>query len=79
MSSINDDDGVLTLSTPIRLASAVFTAKSGRRDNASSTTFNLPGLYSTRKSYSAKNDNHLAIRCEICGDFTAVRSEAWSV
>ncbi|KAG3119917.1 hypothetical protein C6341_g27379 [Phytophthora cactorum] len=29
--------------------------------------------------YSAKNDNHLAIRCEMCGDFIAIRSEAWSV
>ncbi|OWZ08425.1 hypothetical protein PHMEG_00019033 [Phytophthora megakarya] len=45
----------------------------------SATTFNLPGLYSTRKLYSAKKDNHLAIRCEICGDFTAVRNDAWSV
>ncbi|KAG3243268.1 hypothetical protein PI124_g11911 [Phytophthora idaei] len=29
--------------------------------------------------YSAKSDNHLAIRCEMCGDVTAVRSEAWPV
>ncbi|KAE8976068.1 hypothetical protein PR003_g21446 [Phytophthora rubi] len=64
-SSNKDDEGVDVRATPIALASA--------------TTFNLPGLYSTWKLYSAKNESHLAILCDMCGDLIAVRNDAWSV
>ncbi|GMF41452.1 unnamed protein product [Phytophthora fragariaefolia] len=76
--SNKDDEGVDVRTTPIALASALCTALSGRRDSASATTFNLPGLYSTWQLYYAKNENHLAILCEMCGGLIAVRNDAWS-
>ena len=83
MSSSNVDDGTLVTSvatvvlTP--LLDYVADSKSGRRDNASATTSSRPGLYSTEKLFSANKDSHLAILCERCGQFTAVRNDARSV
>ena len=54
-------------------------SKSGGHESASATMLSRPGLYSTEKLYFAKNDSHLAYRCERCGLFTAVRKDAWSV
>ena len=83
MSSTRVDDGTLTVSVATVRLLALFEcevgSKSGRRDNASATTFSRPGLYSTEKLYSAKKLNHLAILWERWGLFTAVRNEAWSV
>ena len=78
---VNDGTNLVSFETVglLPLLERAAGSKSGRRDNASATTLSRPGLYSTEKLYSAKNDNHLAIRCERWGLFTAVRNDAWSV
>ena len=83
VSSSNVDDGTLVTSVATVVSTLLLDcpadSKSDRRDNASTTTLSRPGLYSTEKLYSAKNDSHLAILCENFGLFTAVRNETWSV
>ena len=77
------DDGTLEVSTATvvgPVSGGAAGAKSGRREGASATTgLSHPGLYSTEKLYAAKNDSHLAIRCERCELFMAVRKDSWSV
>ena len=82
ISSSKVDDGTLDVNTATvvgPVSGCAAGSKLGRRDRASATTFSRPGLYYTEKLYSAKNDNHLAIRCERCGLLTAVRKDAWSL
>ncbi|TDH74177.1 hypothetical protein CCR75_006232 [Bremia lactucae] len=65
MSSTKVDDRTLVVSVAtvglISLLECAAGSKSGRRDNASVTTLNRPGLYSTEKLYSATKDSHIAI------------------
>ena len=83
MSSGNGTDGTLVTSVATvvstRLLDCAADSKSGRRDNASATKLSRPGSYFTEKLYSAKKDSNLAILCEGCGLFTAVRNDACSV
>ena len=75
MSSSKLDDKTLVLSVATvvstSLSNCTVGSKSGRRERALATTLCRPGLYSTEELNSAKNDNHLAMRCEKCGLFTA--------
>ena len=79
MSSSNVDDGTLVTSVATVVLTSLLNcaadSKSGRRDNASAMTLSLPGLYSTENLHPAKKDSHLAIICERCGMFTAVRND----
>ena len=82
MSDNKVDDGTLEVSTATvvgTVSGGAAGSKSGRRESVSAKTLSRPVLYSTEGLYSAKNDSHLAIRCERCVLFTAVRKDAWSV
>ena len=82
MSSSKVDDWTLEVYTATAIepvAGCAAGSKSGRRERASATTLSRPSIYSTETSYSANNDNQLAIRSKKGELFTATRKYAWSV
>ena len=83
MSSSDVDDGTLVTSVATVVKPHCWTAQPTRNRFGATTLprrqLSRPGLFSTEKFYYAKKDSHLAILCERCGLFTAVRNDAWSV